>query len=33
MVGAFRTLFSEAKRIFDALETGFFIAEKTFFKA
>jgi hypothetical protein len=30
MVGALQTLFSEAERIFNALENGFFIAEKTF---
>ena len=30
MVGWPQKLFSEAERIFDALENGFFIAEKTF---
>jgi hypothetical protein len=33
MVGALQTLFSEAERIFNALENGFFIAEKTFSEA
>jgi hypothetical protein len=33
MVGALQTLFSEAERIFYALEYGFFIAEKTFGEA